>query len=276
MVSAMTFRPAAFAVILSLAASPAFSQADPLTEDLGRTLDQRSDRRLDRVERTLREMRQMLLQGRETGQPVVVQPAGTDAQIAILTQRVADLEETLRRVNSQIDVTASEITNLRRETGQGSALNTRLETLERQMGEIRAQQSAVAQAAAADPATAFDNAMRLYADGQHRAAAAAFQAFVETHGSAPEVNEARYYLGESLYAQGDFTGAASAYVGAVNGWPATSWAPGAVIKLSQSLIEVRRNSDACAVLSEFGTRYPRASAGLKAQASAARTRARCA
>jgi len=273
---AMTLRPAALAILICLAAGPALSQADPLTEDLGRTLDQRSDRRLDRVEKTLREMRQMLLQGRETGQAVVVMPAGTDAQIATLAQRVADLEETLRRVNSQIDIATSDVSALRRETGQGSALNTRLEALERQVGELKAQQQLVAQAAAADPATAFDNAMRLYADGQHRAAAAAFQAFIDTHASAPEVGEARYYLGESLYAQGDFTGAASAYVGAVNGWPTTIWAPGAVIKLSQSLIEVRRNADACAVLTEFGTRYPRASAGLKAQATAARTRARCA
>ena len=69
---------AGFAAVL---AAPAAAQLDPLNEPLPRTLDQRSDRRLDRVEQTLRELRSIVYQGRDSGRPVVVQPADTNSQL---------------------------------------------------------------------------------------------------------------------------------------------------------------------------------------------------
>ena len=66
-----------------------------------------------------------------------------------------------------------------------------------------------------------------------------------------------------------------AYISAIQSWPTTAWAPDAVVRLAQSLIELRKNPDACQILREFTTRYPRASAELKTAAQTARTRARC-
>jgi len=263
-------------------ANAALAQADPLTDPLPRALGQQADRRLDRVEQTLREMRAILFQGRDTGRPVVVQPAETQAQVDQLVNRVGDLEETLRRLNGQIDTLGADVAALRAEAARRTAdaqtaadanrqILARLEVLERQA----AITAADAQVLATDPAKAFDNAMQLFVDGQHRAAGQALQTYLEAHPDGADAPEARYYLGESFFKQGIYNDAASAYVAAIRGWPQTTWAPDAVVKLALSLIETRRNPDACAVLGEFSTRYPRASATLKTQAASARTRARC-
>jgi len=268
------------------AASQAFAQADPLTDPAPRALGQQADRRLDRMEQTVREMRAIIYQGRDTGQAVVVQPAGTQAQVELLVGRVSDLEETLRRVNGQMDSLSTDIGAMRRDSQRNTEearlqressekILARLDAIDRQLQAQTAAQAAQQAAIAADPVAGFDAAMQLFVGGQNRAAAEAFRGWIAANPDAEDAAEANYYLGESLYKQATYTEAAQAYIAAIRGWPQKPWAPDAVVKLSLSLIEARRNSDACGILSEFGTRYPRASAALKAQATQARQRARC-
>lgn len=262
-----------------LAATPAWPQLDPLTDPLPRALGERADRRLDRVEQTLREMQSILYQGRETGRPVIVQPAETQGQIELMTRRVDDLEATLRTINSQLDALASDISTLRRDTADAAAvqqqrqaanaaLAARIDALEKRLDEQAAR-------VVADPVQGFQSAMQAYLDGQNGAAATAFQAWLDANPDAPQAPEARYYLGEALFKQADYDEAAIAYVAAIRGWPTTAWAPDATVKLARSLIEIKKTSEACGILTEFNTRYPRATATVKSAATAARTRARC-
>src|ERR1700761_2799717 len=117
----MIHRPAHLALVAALAtaslalAGAAHAQLDPLTDPLPHTLDEKSDKRLDRVEQSLRELRAMLYQGRDTGKPVVVQPAETQGQIEALTNRVSDLEATLRRLNGQMDQVSNDVAAMRRD-----------------------------------------------------------------------------------------------------------------------------------------------------------------
>jgi tol-pal system protein YbgF len=273
--------------ILALAcASPAAAQLNPLTDPLPRALDERSDKRLDRVEQTLREMRAILYQGRDTGKSVVVQPAETQGQIEALTNRVSDLESTLRRLNGQIDQVSADVAAIHRETtgavaaqqaanGQNAALARRLDAVEKQLATLVNTQQQQTAAVANDPAKAFDSAMQLFTSNQSRAAATAFQGYIDSFPDQPDTPEARYYLGESLFKQADYVNAAPAYIAAIRGWPQTAWASDAVLKLSLALVELHKSPDACGVLTEFTTRYPKASAAQKAQAKSTRTRARC-
>ena len=277
---------AALAAILVAGAGAAQALLNPLTDPLPRTLDERSDKRLDRVEQTLREMRAILFQGRDSGKAVVVQPAETAGQLEALTDRVNDLESTLRRLNGQIDQVTSDVGAMRREgaasiaaqqaaNAQNVQLAARLDAIEKQLGTLVNAQKAQQAEVAADPAKAFDAAMQLYTSNQTRAAASAFQTYLETFSDQPDAPEARYYLGESLFKQADYANAAPAYIGAIRGWPQTNWAPDAVIKLSMSLIELKKNPDACGILTEFSTHYPKAPAALRAQAASTKIRARC-
>ena len=273
----------ALTVMLVAGSGAARAQLNALTDPLPRALDERSEKRLDRVEQTLREMRAILFQGRDSGKAVVVQPAETADQIEAMTNRVNDLEATLRRLNGQIDQVSGDLGALRREgaaaqqsaNAQNAQLAARLDAIEKQLGTLVSAQKAQQAEVAVDPAKAFDAAMQLYSGNQTRAAATAFQTYLDTFSDQADAPEARYYLGESLFKQAQYANAAPAYIGAIRGWPQTNWAPDAVIKLSITLIELKKNSDACGILTEFSTHYPKAPAALRAQAASTKIRARC-
>ncbi|MGI9170701.1 MAG: tol-pal system protein YbgF, partial [Caulobacteraceae bacterium] len=78
-------------------------------------LDQRSSKRLDRMEKAMRELRAIVFQGRESGQPVVVQPAETQSQLAGLGDHLNDLDQTLSRLNGQIEVIRHDLDLARQE-----------------------------------------------------------------------------------------------------------------------------------------------------------------
>ncbi len=279
-----------------IVAGPVSAQLDALTDPLPRALGESADRRLDRMEQSLREMRAILFQGRDTGRPVVVQPAETQGQVSTLDTRIADLQETLKRLNSQIDALATDIAGLRREAATdaatmtslrqtNTALAARLDGVDKSIAALtkanadRAAADAAAAAEAAqraqDPMIQYSQGMQLYIDGRYSEAANSFRAFIAAHPNDPNAPQANYQLGEALYKQGGYLDAAQAYIASIAGWPTTVWAPDAMIKLGTSLIELKRNSDACDVLGQFDQHYPNATTALKTQARAARTRARC-
>src|SRR6185295_15659493 len=80
-------------------------------------LDARDAKRVDRMEKTIRELRAIVFQLRDTGKPVVVQPADTDARMEEMSTRIKDLEETLRRLNGSLETTQNELSQARKENG---------------------------------------------------------------------------------------------------------------------------------------------------------------
>ena len=89
---------AAALAILAVAA-PAVSQT-PMSDDL---LDRRDAKRVENMEKVVRELRAIVFQLRDTGKPVVVQPADTDVRIQEMSAKINDLEQTLRRLNEMSD-----------------------------------------------------------------------------------------------------------------------------------------------------------------------------
>jgi tol-pal system protein YbgF len=286
----MKFKPAAFAVLLAataLTGAAAIAQTPlPLEAD---PLDDRSARRVERMEKVVRELRSIVFQGRDTGKPVVVQPAETEAMIQTMATRVTDLEESLQRLNGQNETLNFDLNQAKREAAdaknQAAALNERLTALEQKIasGAFAAPGSpppgetgGLPMASDVDPDTAFANARQLLLDGDYGGAERAFAAFVEQHGDSPKGAEARYWLAETLYVRQAYADAAAAYIGAIRGWPKTGWAPDAVVKLARSLSAMNRAPDACKTLDELPKRYPNASAAVKSRAATTRTQAKCA
>ena len=70
--------------------------------------------------------------------------------------------------------------------------------------------------------------------------------------------------------------AAGAFIGAIRGWPRTSWAPDATLELSRSLVALKKPADACQTLDELARRYPKAPAAVMTRAQAVRIQAKCA
>jgi len=80
------------------------------------------------------------------------------------------------------------------------------------------------------------------------------------------VGHGRAELADAAAAQMRRIAFASAYIGAVRGWPKAAWAPDAVVELARSLVALKKPGDACATLSELARRYPKAPAAVSARA----------
>lgn len=268
------------ALTVALAGGAAWSQT-PMPDPL----DDRSVKRLEKMEKVVRELRSIVFQGRDSGKPVVVQPADTEGQLQGLAQRIVDLEETLTALNRQNEAATFELEQTRRALTDSQAANRaladRLTALEARTGKIEADAQAVVEDEAAaeaegDPDVDFAAARKLMLDGDYDSAYVAFDRFVKQYGDTPRGAEGRYWLGKTLSVRGDHGGAAGAYIGAIRGWPKTTWAPDAVLELSRSLIALKKPADACQTLDELARRYPKAPAGVLNRAQAARVQAKCA
>jgi tol-pal system protein YbgF len=278
----MKLKAALLASVLTLAvALPAFAQT-PMPDPL----DDRSAKRLERMEKVVRELRAIVFQGRDTGKPVVVQTAETDAQIAAMSDKLGDLEQTLTRLNGQNETLTHDLDQARRaneaQKTRADALDQRLAALEKRIADQEAAAVAAVPApppppsASVDPAQAFKQARQLLLDGDYGAAEQAFAGYVDAYPDSAKTPEARYWLGETQFVREAYGDAAGSYLGAVRGWPQTSWAPDAVLKLSRSLVALKKPADACKTLDELARRYPKAPSAVTAKAATTRAQAKCA
>jgi tol-pal system protein YbgF len=288
-------RPAlgvAVALLLTSTASAAFAQDQSFGEPGGK--------RLDRMDKQLREVRAIVLQAHSTGAPVEIKESGPDPQVLGLTSRLDDMDQTLRAMTGQYESLQHELAVARGDAAnaktEAASLADRLDKLERQVTALapvppppadaqtgaegglagQAGQGSSQAKGPADSKAAYASARQLLLDGDYKAASAAFQDYVDRFGDTAQARPARYWLGETKFIQEDYTGAAAAYAGAIRGWPDTPWAPDALVKLSLSLGQMNRTKDACGAIVEFPRRYPHASPAAQARAAVAREKAGCA
>ena len=284
----MKLKAALLAAVLALTAMPSLSSMAMAQTPMPDPLDDRSNKRLDKMDKVVRELRAIVFQGRDTGKPVVVQPAETDAQIAALSDKLNDLEQTLTRLNGQNETLTHDLDVARRtgdsEKARADALDQRLAALEKRIADqeaaaaaaVAAPVAAPVAAAPADPAQAFKAARQLLLDGDYGAAEQAFSDYVQAYPDSAKAPEARYWLGETQFVRQAYGDAAGSYLGAVRGWPQTAWAPDAVLKLSRSLVALKKPADACKTLDELTKRYPKATPAITAKAASTRVQAKCA
>lgn len=282
MITAMSLRrliPVSTALVLVLAiAAPSMAQTS-----MDDPLDARDARRLDRMEKVVRELRSIVFQGRDSGKPVVVQPAETDFQLQELTRRVDDLEQVITRLNGQLETTSHNLDVANRaltaSQAEVKALSDRVAALE--AGAAPAADGTSdggGQASAAPtlpPADAFAEARQLMLNGDYDASERAWRGFIDAYGDTSKAPEARYWYGKTLSARGAHADAATAYIGSIRGWPSTSWAPDATVELARELIALKKPAEACQALGEFSKRYSKATASVKSRAAAAGAQAKC-
>jgi tol-pal system protein YbgF len=270
------------AAVVTLPARPAFAQSD-------------DDRRFDRLEKQVRELRAILFQGRDTGQPVVVKPEGPDPEVTALQQRVSDLDDTIRKLNGQIEVLTHDSDEARAAANavrdQNGELRGELKDLSDRVAKLEgilapAPPPAPAQApqsgqapppgqtgvltlppgaggtapdaappAAPTAADSYKHARALLNANDYPGAVVAFQAFIGQYPASKEIPAAYYWLGEADSARQGYADAVPAYANALKGWPKQPWAPDATVKLARALAETNQTDKACAALAEFERRY---------------------
>jgi tol-pal system protein YbgF len=280
-------KPVAWAAALSFGLIMAGAGLAQTTLD--DSLDAHSAKRLDNMEKVVRELRAIVFQGRETGQPVVVQPADTQSQISALTDRVNDLDHTLTTLNGQMEVVRHDLDQSRADNGdlrgRIAALKEEVDALQQKLAVLSAPPPPPAALPAApapqaatppdDPATDFAAARRLWQSGDATAAEAAFRDFSDRYSDNALAPEARYYLAKTLLARQAWAEAATADIGAIRGWPKTRWAPEAMLDLSRALAGIGKTSEACQTLDELPRRYPKPTPAVTRDMRALRAADRC-
>lgn len=272
------------AACLALAGGVAVSQTAPLPAV------QWDVRRLDQLDRNVRRLERALTQRNAQGQPVLVEP---DPEVIALTgrvqqmdQRVGDLEQSLRRINNDLERASLQADEAARDNnalrGRLTDADARIRALEEG---LRAQAQA-AQAAAQEPAAPAQPASPTGDAAADLAAARAltnaarqaeaYEGVIADWPGTPQGREASWRLGDLRRAGGDTAGAVQLYAGALNGWPTAAWAGEVTLKLARGLDATNREPQACQALAEFNRRYAAtASAALKAIATQTRTSANC-
>ena len=268
------------AIFLAAGAGHALAQIS-----LDEPLDEHAAKRLDRMEKAMKELRAIVFQGRETGAPVVVQPAETQSQILGVGDKINDLGQTLARINGQLEVLKHDLDQSRQEVQDlrqtDSVLRERLATLEKAVKDLTTPPpppvlaAAPGPAVALDPPGAFAAARSAFEAGDMTTAEAGFRDYVDHYGDGPGGPEARFYLAKTLLARKAWPDAATAEIGAIRGWPHTRWAPEAVLDLSKALVAMGKPADACQTLGELSRRYPKAAPSVLKAADAVRAQAKC-
>lgn len=268
------------ALFLAAGAGHALAQVS-----LDEPLDEHAAKRLDRMEKAMKELRAIVFQGRETGAPVVVQPAETQSQLLGVSDKINDLGQTLARMNGQLEVIKHDLDQTRQEVQDlrqtDAALRERLATLEKTVKDMSAPPppppaaAAPGPAATLDPPGAFAAARAAFDAGDMPTAEAGFRDYVDHYGDGPGGPEARYYLAKTLMTRKAWPDAATAEIGAIRGWPHTHWAPEAVLDLSKALVAMGKSTDACQTLGELARRYPKAPPTVIKSAGAVRAQAQC-
>jgi TolA-binding protein len=271
-------RSLAFVLALG-AAAPAVAQVplDPL--------DDHSAKRLDRMEQALKEIRAIVFQGRETGKPVVVEPADTDSQVAALSQKIDDLQQAITRITGQLESAGHDVDQARHEADalreENGALTARVTALEQKLGQFTGPPPAPTPAPAAeapaptDAATAMAAAKQAFNAGDLAGAETGFHDVVARFGDTPRGSEARYYLAKIMLRRQSFADAAAMDLAVVRQWPATSWAPDAALDLARAMLGMKENREACGMLTEIDSHYPKASAEVRTGEAAVRGEAGC-
>lgn len=211
-----------------------------------------------------------------------------DIRIRELSERVTDLERALQGVNAQLEA-ATRASDLAR--GDLKALQDRVGALEAPRTGAAATPTpagaAPANTAAGSPAPppataaapAAEDGLTLgrkqLQSGDAATAEATLTAWLAASPGNPKAGEGAYLRGRARGQQSAWADAAADYITAVKGWPATWWAPDAVVELARALGRLGKTAESCQALGELSTRYPAAPEGTRRRAAAVGAQSGC-
>lgn len=244
-------------------------------------------KRLQKLDRNVRKLERSVARvENKTAPPILIEP---DPEVVALQATVDTLSRKLDAHNATITQLTAQLEEAQHQNqvlqGRLDALATRMDTLtkrtdvsEAHLKDIDAQ---LAPPPPPPPSTGdaqsdFERAFNLMTSGKTDDATRAFEAFTTTWPEAAQLPEAWFRLGQLRAMKQDNAGAIAAYATALKGWPKTSWAPEATVKLANALADANRPTEACAAVAQFDRLYAKmATTDSKALAKSVKARGKC-
>ena len=111
----------------------------------------------------------------------------------------------------------------------------------------------------------YDEAFSYLQRNDYSTAQIKFQDFINNYPDDTLVANAKYWLGETYYARGEYQDASRAFARAFKDHPDGQKAPDTLLKLAMSLNGQNMTQEACLTLTELTNRFPNASSAVKSK-----------
>jgi tol-pal system protein YbgF len=111
--------------------------------------------------------------------------------------------------------------------------------------------------------------------GEYKEAEQGFRQHIEQYPADEQTADARYWLGESLAAQGRNRDAAEVFLAAQKDFPKSKKAPEMLFKLGVSLVALDNKDVACATFNQVTKKYPKSGQALLARVAEEQSKAGC-
>ena len=108
-----------------------------------------------------------------------------------------------------------------------------------------------------DPEQAYQAAYADYATGRYKLAGEAFREFLRHYPNTEVSDNAQYWIGESLYAQGDFAASIIEFRAVVDNYPKGDKVPAALLKIGIANARLNNSADAKKSFEQVIRKYPR-------------------
>ena len=244
-------------------------------------------KKLQQLDRDVRKLERSVarVENKQTP-PILIEPdpevVALQATVDSLSRKLDDNANTVTRLTGQLEESQHQNQILQQ---QVSALMARTDTLVKRADLTEAHLKDVDATLAPPPPpppsrgdaeSDFEQAFNLMTSGQTDEAERAFTAFTTTWPESAQLPEAWFRLGQIRTMKKDSPGAVAAFATALKGWPKTSWAPEATVKLAGALSDSNRPSEACQALTQFDRVYGKmAAAENKALAKDLKVKNKC-
>jgi tol-pal system protein YbgF len=159
-------------------------------------------------------------------------------------------------VTADASKTAPVVTNLQNQTPSQSTPDTSVDT-------------------SGSPQDLYDRAFLMLRQTDYDNAEKAFRAFIDKNPKDKLIDNAKYWLAETLYARNRYADAAVAFADAFQQNPQGSKAPDSLLKLAMSLAATDKTADACVALGELKNQYPGASVSVRSRGAEEQSKLKC-
>ena len=129
--------------------------------------------------------------------------------------------------------------------------------------------------AAGDSTTAYENALTLLKQKDYAGAEKAFNDFIKSNEGNSLIPNARYWLGETYFAQKKYDGAARVFAEGYQGSPKGPKAADNLLKLGLSLAAMNNTADACVALQQIAKDFPSGASSVRTRADQEIKRLKC-
>jgi tol-pal system protein YbgF len=127
-----------------------------------------------------------------------------------------------------------------------------------------------------DAGADYERAYAAILAGDYVLAEASFRSFIVAFPSDQRMPDARYWLGESLFARGEYRDAADEFLAGYKAYPQSGKAADTLLKLGLSLAGLGEREAACSTYAEVLKKYPNSSNALRQRVQTEQTVSRCA